>query len=259
MASPCIYREPSFYKEECYKMLPKEAQGVIGDKDIEEIITKKGALLDKIATESSSGLFGVDYDEVGMKAVIYGYKEKLQKVENGVKTFIPKDLNDKLDKELMEMRLSERTVKAWAKKVKDSLVSEKMIKQGDEAPKPNVEVQTNQEESKDTILTSEKIQNTQIFSNYKAAGEVFSNKELPVDEIITQEGLEAIILYTTEKSDIDRVVSLYENVFYGTIENERPVLRINPSNAEVKKIIGNHNKIGVIRGKNNPGRVIDNL
>ena len=259
MASPCIYREPSFYKEECYKMLPKEAQEVIGDKDIEEIITKKGALLDKIATESSSGLFGVDYDEVGMKAVIYGYKEKLQKVENGVKTFIPKDLNDKLDKELMEMRLSERTVKAWAKKVKDSLVSEKMIEKVDEATKSSVEVQTNEEESKDTILTSEKIQNTQIFSNYKAAGEVFSNQELPVDEIITQEGLEAIILYTTEKSDIDRVTSLYENVFYETNVNERPVLRINPSNAEVKNIIGNHNKIGVIRGKNNPGRVIDNL
>ena len=410
MASPCNYREPSWYKEQLFKLMPDI--GILSDDEINDIITKKNDLLNKIASEMDGGLFGVDYDEVGKKALMYGYKAKFTKVFNDNKLFIPADIDAQLDKELFGMRLTQKNVGEWCKKIKHNQVMEKLIDKGDEKPEKdktladfNVELAngskdllakwqdweksnpngivayrtdskrfsdpkysletrsignpfmtwlktgihgadtisfnkwlktgdsqgnklateelrqayikliqdaaksnakvlyytdlppsqshaavigyyiqhpnelkisekgfnpaniqpkqtTSQKDSKSEtgdILTSDKITSTEIYSNFDTAGEIFKNEIVGVDEIIKKDGLEAIIVYTTEKSEIDRIMGLYENIYYETDPKDKPIIRINPSNDEVKRVVGNHNKIGVIKGNNNPGRRIDNL
>lgn len=261
MASPCNYREPSWYKEQLFKLMPDI--GILSDDEINDIITKKNDLLNKIASEIDGGLFGVDYDEVGKKALMYGYKAKFTKVLNGNKTFIPADIDAQLDKELFGMRLTQKNVSEWCKKIKHNLVIEKLIDKGDEKPTNTQPKQTtSQKDAKfetGDILTSDKIASTEIYSNFDTAGEIFKNEITSVDEIIKKDGLEAIIVYTTEKSEIDRIMGLYENIYYETDPKDKPIIRINPSNDEVKRVVGNHNKIGVIKGNNNPGRRIDNL
>lgn len=141
-----------------------------------------------------------------------------------------------------------------------------LIKQGgfntkQNTPQPtvakNATTETKQEPPKK--ISSSKLSKTVLYSNYSASDGLFNNANVDTIDDMLKNGSEVIVLFTNTQSERDETIAKAMEYNKGKAKKDWCILRINPSDDEIKTVIANHNKIGIFRGNNSTERNIDNL
>lgn len=108
-------------------------------------------------------------------------------------------------------------------------------------------------------ISSSKLSNTVLYSNYSASDGLFNNANVDTIDDMLKNGSEVIVLFTNTQSERDEAIAKAMEYNKGKAKKDWCILRINPSDDEIKTVIANHNKIGIFRGNNSTERNIDNL
>ena len=256
------------YKDTILSLVGKDYSGIFTDDFVQKSLETQAAdwLLKNGVT---------DQVEAQKKAILLRYITYNTNFDEqtNIRVFIPQEAKKKLGQELVDLPLNERAVKEWIDKVNKEIIRESIISLEtiDEDLSTNEKLSNvktadgaeQQKNKKDdlNVISAEKIKSTHILSNYNGASDgLFDNKgNVSIKDIFSNPETEAVIVFTQDRTEKNLSVSKQKYENNQRNKDNKIILRINPSDDEIKRIIKSHNGIGVICGKGVPHRKIDNL
>lgn len=251
------------YKSKALKVMPSDAAPIFTDDFVKTVLESNAV---RYFENNDRSLFK-DYDSIATKALIAGYVRTMTQSDDNVRRFIPDDIRKGLNIELANLQITPKSVASYIDKVKKSIVLEPIVSDGG-----NVEIKKRTEQSQPTVaknattktdspktISSSKLSNTVLYSNYSASDGLFNNATVDSIDDMLKNGSEVIVLFTNTQSERDEAIAKAMTYNKGKAKKNWCILRINPSDDEIKTVIANHNKIGIFRGNNSTERNIDNL